>query len=324
MSYLKWLDDAWETIRGRTLRIVAFPIPPVETAGLLFMPDSYDSSLFDYNWSRNYNLTTMVITHLGPAVLMYEKVEKIFAYHNGMLSVKGGACCAGTSFRVWDDLRTPQGKRVDFARDVQLTSLKLVGASCNRSSHLVIPRAPFATAYSQYAVSKDRTAIGKETIQFLAPEQAERYFPGCDFAQNAGIDRVLSYFAVSREVGFFKAGNIGNWARSPLVTLRNNGIYLENGDGHPELDCAGEEDGWSAREIIECWRVAREVCREGREADDPAGDPDSPGTPGALEGQGPRDAHGAILAAGPALDPRGDGGRDGGADGAGAEARATA
>lgn len=236
----------------RTVKLIAFPLPPTRVHGLSYMPDSFASSVPDFRQeSDEFKVISVRMTAHGPALLSYTKLSFLIGFKGPLLVVHRAACCASVSLNIW------KGKdaKVDFANLATVDRVNPIARSCHPGSHFVIPHAPFLTSLLQYAQApsapkdlfytpdKVDEHIDDLFMEYLSPFGVEALFEHCDFMTNRMVDRFVANCAISSKVEPYRAIGLGQWGVPLLAKMRRNLLEESNDDGQTEVPVDAVQEG---------------------------------------------------------------------------------
>jgi len=235
----------------KTVKLIAFPLPPTRVGRLSYMPDSFASSVPDFRQqTEDFKVISVKMTAHGPALLSYTKLNFLIGFKNSLLVVHRATCCASVSLNIWSN-----NGAVDFANLTTLDRVNPIARSCHPGSHFVVPHAPFLTSLLQYAQApsapkdlfytpdKVDEHIDDLFMEYLSPYGAEALFEHCDFLTNRGVDKFVANCAISSKVEPFRAIGLGQWGVPLLAKMRRNLLEESNDDGQTEVSVDAVQEG---------------------------------------------------------------------------------
>lgn len=275
----EWMLKTFNTYRDMKLWVVALPLPPIAVRGLVYMPDSYTSKVFDggdniEHAGIDYKINSVVASSWGPAVLMRVKLGSLVSYQTtGNLVVHAKSCCADVSYYGKSNISVDNtDKKFDVALDVVINKLKFFG-SCNPGSHVVIPGAPFLSAIVQYAAAPQESGIdvvsGVDTSAvYLDPWEVSHIFPTLNLSINKLVDNYIGKCAIDRSIRRSSSlASLGAWAVPYLRQMRINNLLMEEPDYEsrsiPVIVDSRQENGGSLRSCPIGGTADRELRQEG-------------------------------------------------------------
>jgi hypothetical protein len=242
----EFIKLGWERMSSMPVWVVAMPLPPGMVGGgsghkgsLIYMPDSFMSSVFDNDHSETsseFKVITIKPTENGPAVLARVELSDIlelntkpmvemFNGHYSSFTTDKAAICASTEFYpLIEDNGAYYTDKVDIVR------LNFMHGSCNKRSHIVVPKAPYLTALLQYTQSPNRDTELIFDRKYLSPQEGHDIFPEIDFSLNVAIDQYVSQGIVNPAVSFYNRMALGDWALPLLRQMRRNAIVELDGE----------------------------------------------------------------------------------------------
>lgn len=222
-------------------------MPPTPVNGMLFMPDSFSSKVFDNNsikTNSEFKIAMVKPTVFGPAILLYVPFGNLVEFDSttGYLNVVVATFCARVSYYI-----LCKSNGIEYADQVVIDSLSTIARSCHPGSHYVVPKASYLTALLQYSQAPTYKDLDnrKLVLTYLTPQQGEALFPHCLFDTNKFVDDYVAQCVIDDQVSFYKtSGGLGEWSDGFLRRLRRNILEANYyGSGHEVFGNASKEDG---------------------------------------------------------------------------------
>lgn len=240
---INWMKRTYDRYRYETVKIVSLPIPPTPVDGVLFMPDSFCSKVFDnpIETDAEFKIAMVKHTKFGPAMLIYAPFGELISFdaETGYLEINAATYCARVSYYV-----LCESNGFKYADEVVIDSISSVSRSCHPGSHYIVPHAPHLTALLQYSQAPSLNDNRKLIITYLTPDEGEKLFPHCIFDTNKFVDDFVARCVVDDQVSFYKTlGGLGEWSSEILRRLRRNILEGNYYGGHELLGDACKEDG---------------------------------------------------------------------------------
>lgn len=222
--FTKFMDVYGDTkVKG-----VLLPLPPAETKGVIYMPDSFTSKTFDenavYHSGADVKVLKVAPTDLGPGFLFEMKISNLltlrdwgneFGLHSSLQ-----AACASIDFHVM--MTDDEGK---IWADQGVVNRLSWGSSCNGGSHVVFPSAPFITSIVQRQRDSGKMDLFDQKLVFADPFESEQFFPDEIFGLNKWLDDKVGMLYHRKDDK--NLNKLGQWALSYMARMDNNILKLE-------------------------------------------------------------------------------------------------